>query len=160
HAVSLGEVHVLRQLVPAFRERFPGRPVVISSTTDTGLAEARRLFAELAVFAFPFDFSWAVRRTLRRVRPALVVLCESELWPNFLVAARALHVPVAVVNGRMSPRSAGRFGALGSLVRWLFRTPALWAVQTDEHAAAVLALGARPGQVVITGNIKYDGANT
>src|SRR5262249_38895151 len=116
HAVSLGEVHVLRQLVPAFRERFPGRPVVSSSTTDTGLAEARRLFAELAVLAFPFDFSWAVRRTLRRVRPALVVLCESELWPNFLLAARALHVPVAVVNGRMSPRSAGRYAALGPLV--------------------------------------------
>src|SRR5262249_19638153 len=96
HGGSVGEVHVLRQLVPAFRQRFPGRAVIISTTTDTGMKEAQRIFPDLAVIAFPFDFSWAVGRTLRKVQPALVVLCESELWPNFLMTAKCLRIPVAV----------------------------------------------------------------
>src|SRR5262249_58016322 len=86
HGVSVGEVHLLRQLVGAFRRSHPGRACVVSATTDTGLDEARKSFPDLAVFPFPFDFSWAVERTLRRARPALVVLAESELWPNFLLA--------------------------------------------------------------------------
>src|SRR5262249_36313788 len=85
---GIGEIHLLRQVVAAFRRRFPEWPVVVSSTTDTGLDEAKRCFADLPVFAFPFDFSWAVRRTIRSVRPRLIVLAEGELWPNFLLAAR------------------------------------------------------------------------
>src|SRR5262245_48394974 len=77
HGVSVGEVHLLRQLVGAFRRRHPRRACVISSTTDTGLGEAKRIFLDLVSFPFPFDFSWAVERTLRRVRPALIVLAES-----------------------------------------------------------------------------------
>src|SRR5262245_36563483 len=160
HGVSVGEVHMLRQLVGGFRLRHPGRAVVVSATTDTGLAEAARAFPDLTVFPYPFDFSWAVRRSLRRLAPALVVLAESELWPNFLLAARRLRIPVAVVNGRMSPRSLSRYRLLGPLVRWLFRVPALVAVQTEEYAANVLSLGAVPGRVAVTGNIKYDGALT
>jgi 3-deoxy-D-manno-octulosonic-acid transferase len=160
HAVSVGEVHVLRQLVGAFRRRWPDRSCVVSSTTDTGLGEAARCFPDLAVFPFPFDFSWAVERTLRRVRPSLVVLAESELWPNFVLAARRLRIPLAVVNGRMSPRSFARYRLLGRLVRWLFSDIDLFAAQEEEYAAGVLALGGRPGRVGVTGNIKYDGALT
>jgi 3-deoxy-D-manno-octulosonic-acid transferase len=158
HGVSVGEVHVLRQLVPAFRQRHPGRAVVVTSSTDTGLAEARRIFSDVPVFAFPFDFSWAVERTLRSVQPELVVLCESELWPNFLWTARKLGVPVAVVNARMSPRSLARYQLVAPLVRGLFAGLELLAAQDEEHAAALLALGGRPGKVRVTGNIKYDGA--
>ena len=160
HAVSLGEVHVLRQLVPAFRERHPDRPCVVSATTDTGMEEARKLFPDLVVFPFPFDFSWACRRTLDRVRPSLIVLTESELWPNFLGEVRRRHIPVALVNGRMSPRSSARYRRLSPLVRRMFAGLDLVAVQTDEYAAAMLTLGATPGQVVVTGNLKYDGAMT
>src|SRR5262245_38568554 len=81
HGVSVGEVVLLRQLVAAFRKRHPLTPVVVSSTTDTGLMEARKHFSDLVVFPFPFDFSWAVARTLKNVRPSLIVLAESELWP-------------------------------------------------------------------------------
>ena len=160
HAVSLGEVKVLGQLVKAFRQRHPGRACVVSSTTDTGLAEAKTLFPDLAVFPFPFDFSWAVGRTLDRLKPALVVLCESELWPNFLLAAGKRGVPVAVVNGRMSPRSLGRYLRVAPLVRWMFRSLAFAGVQTNEHLAALLSLGATPGRAHTMGNIKYDGAMT
>src|SRR5213595_2094657 len=102
HAVSVGEVNLLGTLVPAFRQRHPDWLVAVSSTTDTGLAEARKRFADLAVIAWPFDFSWAVGSALDAVRPALVVITESELWPNFLAAAGRRNVPVVVVNARMS----------------------------------------------------------
>src|SRR5947209_20568552 len=98
HGVSLGEVQLLRTLVAAFRKRHPDWQCVVSATTDTGLAEARRSFPDLPVIAFPFDFSWAVSRTLDAVKPRLVVLAESELWPNFLRAARLRGVPVVVAN--------------------------------------------------------------
>jgi 3-deoxy-D-manno-octulosonic-acid transferase len=160
HGVSVGEIHLLRQLVGAFRKRHPGRACVVSSTTDTGLGEAKRVFPDLLTFPFPFDFSWAVERTMRRVRPALIVLAESELWPNFVLAAKRLHIPLAVVNGRMSPRSFGRYRLLGPLVRWLFARLDLAAMQEEEYAAGVLSLGCVPGQVAVTGNIKYDGAIT
>jgi 3-deoxy-D-manno-octulosonic-acid transferase len=160
HGVSVGEVHLLRQLVAVFRQQHPDRRIVISSTTNTGLEEARKHFSDLVVFAFPFDFSWAVQRTLMSVKPALVVLGESELWPNFVAAANRLDIPVAVVNGRMSPRTLARYQMIAPLVRWLFESLKLVAMQTEEYAANVLSLGGVPGQVVITGNIKYDGAIT
>jgi 3-deoxy-D-manno-octulosonic-acid transferase len=160
HGVSVGEIHVLRQLVSAFRKRHPERSCVISATTDTGLAEARKCFPNVPVFTFPFDFSWAVKRTLCRVRPTLIVLCESELWPNFVRTTKQMGVPIAVVNARMSPRSFSRYRLLALAVRWLFRSLDLAAVQTEEYAANLLALGAVPGQVVATGSIKYDGALT
>jgi 3-deoxy-D-manno-octulosonic-acid transferase len=158
HGVSVGEIHLLRQVVAAFRRRRPDCPCVLSTTTDAGYDEALRCFPDLPVFFFPFDFSWAVRRTLRRVAPALVVLAEGELWPNFLRAANDYGVPVAVVNGRMSPRSLRRYRRLGWLVRDLFGRLDLLAMQTEEYAAAVRALGAEPGRVHVTGSVKYDGA--
>ena len=93
HGVSVGEIHLLRQVIAAFRRRRPDRPCVVSTTTDAGHDEARRCFPDLAVFFYPFDFSWAVRRTLRRVDPALIVLAEGEMWPNFLLAARRQRRP-------------------------------------------------------------------
>ena len=108
HAVSVGEVNLLGTLVPAFQKRHPECHVVVSSTTDTGLTEARTKFPGLDVIAWPFDFSWAVAAALDAVNPSLVVLTESELWPNFLAAATKRKVPVVVVNARMSPRSFRR----------------------------------------------------
>src|SRR5437016_4511585 len=83
HAVSVGEVHLLIPLVAAFRRRHPTWRIVVSSTTDTGLTEARTRFADLTVVPFPFDFSWAVGTALDRIRPHLLVLAEGEMWPNF-----------------------------------------------------------------------------
>ncbi|HYT90596.1 MAG TPA: 3-deoxy-D-manno-octulosonic acid transferase [Gemmataceae bacterium] len=158
HGVSVGEIHLLRQVVAAFRKRHPGWECVISTTTETGLAEAKRCFADLAVFYWPFDFTWAVKRALRRVRPNLIVLAEGELWPNFLAAANRRRVPVAVVNGRMSPRSFRRYRRLGVLSRRLFNRLDLCVAQTDEYAVHFQALGVAAGKVHVTGSVKYDGA--
>lgn len=157
HGVSVGEIHLLRQVVAAFRRRFPDWECVISSTTDTGFDEAKKAFPDLPVFFWPLDFSWAVKRALGRVRPDLVVLAESELWPNFLRAAERAGVPVAVVNARMSPRSAGRLARLGRLVRPMLRRVALFAAQTREYADNLVRLGVDPARVRVTGSVKYDG---
>jgi 3-deoxy-D-manno-octulosonic-acid transferase len=158
HAVSVGEVHLLRQVIAAFRKRFPEWECVVSSTTDTGLDEATRCFPDLRVIPFPFDFSWAVRRTLRAVDPQLIVLAEGELWPNFLLAAKRRGVRVAVINARMSPRSYGRFRRLGFLSRRLLHRLDLIAAQTEEYAANFRALGSDPARVHVTGSVKFDGA--
>lgn len=158
HGVSLGEVHLLGPVVAAFRRRNPGWNCVLSTTTDTGFAEACKRFPDLPVFYWPLDFTWAVRRALRRVRPSVVVVAECELWPNFLSLAKRLGVRVAIINGRMSPRSRRRFEKFRWLVRGLFTRLDVCAVQTEEHAAAFRYLGA--DNVVVTGSVKYDGANT
>jgi 3-deoxy-D-manno-octulosonic-acid transferase len=159
HAVSVGEVNLLGTLVPAFRNRHPDWLVVVSSTTDTGLAEARKRFPDLAVIAWPFDFSWAVASALDAVKPAVVVLTESELWPNFLAAAKRRGVPVCVVNARMSPRSFGRLKRFGSPARrLLFEKVARFAVQEEEYAERFRQLGVLGEKLVVTGSVKYDGA--
>ncbi|HEX5270310.1 MAG TPA: 3-deoxy-D-manno-octulosonic acid transferase, partial [Gemmataceae bacterium] len=155
----VGEVHLLRQVVAAFRRRHPGWQCAVSTTTDTGFDEARKHFPDLPVFCWPFDFSWAVRRALRRVRPSLVVLAEGEMWPNFLSAAGRQGVPVAVINARMSPRSFGRYRRLGILARRLLAKVDLFAAQTPDYAANLRQLGAPAGRVHVTGSVKYDGTS-
>jgi len=160
HAVSVGEVNLLGTLVPAFRKRHPNWLVVVSATTDTGLAEARKRFADLAVVAWPLDFSWAVRAALRAIRPRLVVLAESEMWPNFLRAAERMNIPVAVVNARMSPRSFRRLHRVAGIARrLLFNRVTRFAVQEEEYAIRFRELGVDPSRIVVTGSIKYDGAD-
>ncbi len=159
HAVSVGEVNLLGTLVPKFRERHPDWLVVVSSTTDTGLAEARKKFADLAVIAWPFDFSWAVAAALDAIKPSLVILTESELWPNFLAAAGARQVPVVVVNARLSPRSARRLARVAGVARrMLFRHVTRFAVQEVEYAERLKQFGVPAAKLVTTGSIKYDGA--
>jgi 3-deoxy-D-manno-octulosonic-acid transferase len=160
HGVSVGEIHLLREVIATFRRLHPDQPCVVSTTTDAGHDEARRCFPDLAVFPYPLDFSWAVDRTLRQVDPALIVLAEGELWPNFLLAARRRGVPVAVINGRMSPRSGARYRRLRWLTGPLFDCISLYAAQTQEYAGAVRSLGAAADRVHVTGSVKYDGCTS
>jgi 3-deoxy-D-manno-octulosonic-acid transferase len=157
HGVSVGEIHLLRPVVAGFRERHPDWDCAISTTTDTGFDEASKQFPDLPVFYWPFDFSWAVRRALRRINPAVVVLAEGEIWPNFLIAAKARGIPVAVINGRTSPRSFRRYVRLRPIVRPLLRQIELFAVQTEDYARCFRALGVAPERVHVTGSVKYDG---
>src|SRR5439155_13006149 len=152
HGVSVGEIHLLRQVVACFRERHSDWDCVLSTTTDTGFDEACKCFPDLPVFYWPFDFSWTVRRSLRRINPALVVLAEVELWPNFLIAAKVRGVRVAVIDGRMSPRSGYRYARLRRLARYLLSHVDLFAVQTEEYARCFRALGVVPEFVQVTGS--------
>ena len=159
HGVSVGEIHLLQNVVAAYRERHPDWRIAVSSTTDTGLAEAHARFPECAVLPYPFDFSWACAAAIRAVNPAFIVLAESELWPNFLACAAARRVPVVVINARMSPRSFARLSRVKSLARrFLFRHIAKFAVQSEEYAERFRNLGVPECQLVVTGSVKYDGA--
>jgi 3-deoxy-D-manno-octulosonic-acid transferase len=157
HGVSVGEIHLLRQVVREFERRHPDWECVISTTTNTGLQEAGKAFKDLPIFYWPFDFSWAVGRALDRIRPNLIVLAESELWPNFLLAAKKRNIPIALINARMSPRTCRNYERLRWLARRLFSCIDIIAAQTDEYGGFFSRLGVPKGQIVVTGSVKYDG---
>jgi 3-deoxy-D-manno-octulosonic-acid transferase len=159
HGVSVGEIHLLRQVVARFRQVYPEWECVISTTTETGYEEACKRFPDLPVCYWPLDFSWAVRRALRSINPSLVVLAEGEIWPNFLMAAKRRGVPVAVVNGRMSPHSFRNYRRLGGIARYLLSRIDVFAVQTEEYADNLRALGVPPERLEVTGSVKYDGVS-
>ena len=158
HGVSVGEIHLLRQVVARFREHFPYWQCVISTTTNTGHDEACKHFPDLPVIYWPFDFTWAVNAALRTIKPKLVVLSEGEIWPNFVRAARDQGVKIALINGRTSPRSARRFQKFRWLVADAFARLDWIGAQNDEYRRHYAMLGA--GNVVATGNIKYDGVSS
>ncbi len=165
HAVSVGEALAALPLARRLKGRFPQRRLVVSTTTATGqrLARERMDFAD-AVFYFPLDWIGPIRRALRAVRPSLVVILETEIWPNFLREARRAGVPVVFVNGRLSERSFRRYRralhlAGGGLRRFLARVLSdaeLFLMQSEEDAARLRQLGAPPERVEVAGNLKYD----
>ncbi|HMN95267.1 MAG TPA: glycosyltransferase N-terminal domain-containing protein [Phycisphaerales bacterium] len=172
HAVSVGEVNAARLLVDALAEGPSGAAsgaeaggavqppeVVIATTTDTGFRRARELYgARHAVLRYPFDASFAVERFLDATRPDLVILVELEVWPNFVRSCAERSIPVVVVNGRLSARSARRYAAIGSFVRPTFRRLAAVAAQDETYAERFRRLGAAPERVVVTGTMKWDTA--
>ena len=156
HAVSVGEMNLIRPLVAALDVERAGWDVVLSTATHTGRDAAAKRYPEHRAVYYPLDFSWMVRRALRRIRPDLILLVELELWPNFLGSAQRLGVPVVIINGRISDRSFPRYRLLRPLVaKWLDRV-AVICVQTETYADRVVELGAAPERVVVTGNMKFD----
>jgi 3-deoxy-D-manno-octulosonic-acid transferase len=154
HGSSVGEVSLLRPLV-ALLERETELDLVISSYTPTGVAAARAAYPRHRVVVFPIDLSFVVRRFLKRLKPRLVIIVESELWPNFLLVTRRLGISTAVVNGKMSEKSFTVHSRTGLVARAL-RGVNVLAVQTEEHARRFRALGVPDEAVQVTGNMKYD----
>lgn len=161
HAVSVGEVLAAAPLVAALKQRFPARCVMVSTTTETGQRLAReRLKQAEGIFYFPLDWVVSVRRALRTVRPALAIVMETEIWPNFLREARRSGVPVVFANARISTRSFARFKKYEWLVGPFFaramRDADRFLAQTPEDASRLIAMGADEERVEVTGNLKYD----
>ncbi len=161
HAVSVGEVLAAAPLVAALKRRFPERCVFVSTTTETGQRLARqRLTQADGIFYFPLDWVVAVRRALRTVRPALAIVMETEIWPNFLREARRRNVPVIFANARISTRSFARFKKwewmIGPFFARAMRDADLFLAQTPEDAKRLVEMGAEEECVEVTGNLKYD----
>lgn len=156
HAVSVGEVLAVSRLVAEMDRAFPGHRLVISTTTRTGQALARERFGAKRVFYCPLDLPWAVRAYLRALQPRLLILAETEFWPNLLNGCFRRRIPVAVVNARISDRSWPRY----QLLRWLWRpvlgrlSRVLAQSKTDEER--LRAIGCHPERVMVAGNLKFD----
>jgi 3-deoxy-D-manno-octulosonic-acid transferase len=160
HAVSVGEVNLLKTVVAELRQARSDVELVISTTTDTGHALASKLFPDLTVFYCPLDFSWAVETALSRVRPTLLILSELELWPNLVAGAAARGIPVAIINARLSERSHRGYHRVRPVFRAVLRGVQLIAAQDEASADRFRDLGADPQTVFVSGNIKFDGAET
>jgi len=157
HAVSVGEVLASTRLIAELEAALGvGWVVVISTTTKTGQALAKEKFGAGRVFYMPLDFAFAVKPVMKALKPAALVLIESEMWPRILHEFRKAGAPVIVVNARVSDRSFGR----SMKVRWLWsrvlRRSTLWLAQSEEDARRLVEMGASPSAVKVGGNLKYD----
>jgi 3-deoxy-D-manno-octulosonic-acid transferase len=156
HAVSVGEVLAASRLVNELGACAPQYRVLLSTTTRTGQRLARERTGINHTFYFPLDFAWIVRRYLRKLDPVLLVLVETEFWPNLLTACRRAEIPVAVVNGRVSDRSLPRYLRLRRLWKGILAGLTLVLAQSEEDVKRLKAIGAPAGRVSFAGNLKFD----
>jgi 3-deoxy-D-manno-octulosonic-acid transferase len=156
HAVSVGEVMAASELVRELRARLPEWVIAISTTTETGQRLARERFSGTPVFYMPLDFRFVVRRYLKVLHPSLIILMESELWPNLMDVCAEQGIPVAVVNARVSDRSLPRYLRLKRLWRPLLEKVSLFLAQSEENARRLVRIGAPSNRVRVAGNLKYD----
>jgi 3-deoxy-D-manno-octulosonic-acid transferase len=158
HCVSVGETQAARPLVDQLRQQFPSERIVISTVTLTGQRLAREVFKDHAqiVFYFPFDWRWTVRRSLDRIRPSLVLIMETELWPNFFRECQRRDVPLALVNGRISRQSQRQYALVRPLIKRVLSALSLAAMQSEADAQRITDLGMGPARVQVTGSMKFD----
>jgi 3-deoxy-D-manno-octulosonic-acid transferase len=156
HAVSVGEVLAASRLVKELGASAGQYRILLSTTTRTGQKLARERTGVDHAFYFPLDFPWIVRHYLRVLDPVLLVLVETELWPNLLTACRRSNIPVAVVNGRISDRSLPRYLRLRSIWKQILTAVSILLTQSEEDAKRFKAIGAPPGRVSFAGNLKFD----
>src|SRR5438094_1552429 len=157
HAVSLGETTAVVPLVQQLKTRYPAARVFVSTVTETGKETVlRRLAGQAEHLYFPLDFRWSVRSALRAVRPHLIVVVETEFWPNFLREASARRIPVILVNGRLSTDSFAGYRRIRPFFRRVLAAFTVCAMQTDRDVERMIQLGVEPKRVVRTGNLKYD----
>lgn len=151
HAVSVGEFLAAKPLIQALKTQFPEIPCVISTTTITGQELARKAFPG-ATFYFPFDWKWCMRRVFDAIEPRLILVMETEIWPNFLWLAQERKIPVLLINGRLSDRSAERYKRIRS---WLPKFDRCL-MQSKESAERMKMLSLSHGAIEVMGNLKFD----
>ena len=156
HAVSVGEVLAASRLVKDLDARLPGYLIAVSTTTKTGQDLARKLFGAGRVFYCPLDLPWATRAWLRRLQPSLLILAETEFWPNLLTGCFRRHIPVAVVNARISDRSWPRYHKLRALWKPILSRLSAVLAQSPVDAERLLDLGCTSQAVSVSGNLKFD----
>ena len=157
HAVSVGEVQAAAPLLRRLLERFPERPLMVTTTTPTGSARLRELFGDRVGHAYlPWDLPGATRRFLRRAEPRLALVMETELWPNLFHACAVQGVPLWLINGRLSERSLRGYRRLGTLPQQTLATVVRVLARGEEDARRFVELGAAPERVTVGGDLKFD----
>jgi len=156
HAVSVGETLAARPVVAEIVKQRPGTSIVVTTTTLTGQAQARRLFPDATVTYFPFDFAFAVRRFLEHHRPRVFATMETEIWPNVTRVARARGLRMLLANGRISDRSFPRYRAFRTIVRSVLRKYDRILAREETDRERFIAIGAPSEIVEVSGNVKFD----
>ena len=157
HAVSVGEVQAMQPLIRALLGREPALALIVTTTTPTGAQRLRELFGERVQHAFtPYDLPWIMRRFLRQTRPRLVLVVETEIWPNMLAACAQRAIPVILANARLSARSARGYARVAGLTARTLRRFTQIAAQSQPDAQRFIQLGAPAQRVHVTGSIKFD----
>lgn len=157
HAASVGEVNAASSLVTALLKRYPGVPLCLSTLTPTGSMRVRELFADTVSHVYmPLDLPGAVRRFYARVQPRLLIILETEIWPNLYHEARARNIPVMMVNARISEKSVGNYHRFRRLTAATLNDVTHIAAQSGRDAARLVEIGADEKRVTVTGNLKFD----
>ena len=158
HCVSVGESQAARPLARRLKREFPHHALVVSTITLTGQKLARDVFRNQAdsVFYFPFDWRWTTRRALKAINPAVVLIMETELWPNFLRECKAREIPVALVNGRISRQSFRRYTLITFFLRRVLSCLSMAVMQSEKDAERLESLGMAREKLFTAGNLKFD----
>lgn len=157
HAVSMGETRAIVSLFRKIRQTFPHDAIVISTTTETGQQEAKRSMPDAdAHFFLPLDFSWAIKRFMKKIRPTSLILSESDFWYHLMKIAKERGVKIALVNGKVSDRSSRRFQKFPFLTRRLFSLVDLFCLQSERYCQRFAAMGIPKEKLSVTGNLKLD----
>jgi 3-deoxy-D-manno-octulosonic-acid transferase len=160
HAVSVGEVQVLRTLIDAILIEWPNAQIAISTTTQTGMELAKKNYAKHHLFYMPLDFTWAVRQAISRIKPNWLLLAELEIWPNLVSQAVLSGCRVAIINGRLSENSFKGYRRLRWLLKPSFAKLTFVGAQDETYAQRFISMGVASQRTHVTGSLKFDGANT
>ena len=166
HAVSVGEVNLLQPVIDQLLDQKPELQIAVSTSTETGYDLATKKYAsgsgrsQHQVFFCPHDFSWAIKRVLKRIKPDAIVLAELELWPNLIAVAGKHQIPVIVINGRVSENSHRGYQRFGFITKPMFRGLSMVMAQTKTYAERFIELGCLESRTSISGSVKFDGVTT
>ena len=156
-AVSVGEVTLCKSLIPLLKKRFPANDIVISTVTKAGNDLAKKIFSKDAVIIyFPLDFSIIVRKAIDMIKPVLYIMIETEIWPNLLRELSIRKIPCALINGRISNRSIGKYRLVKPFLKKILAKIDVFCMQDSIDGGRIIELGAQPGKVKVTGNMKFD----
>jgi 3-deoxy-D-manno-octulosonic-acid transferase len=157
HAVSVGEVNAAIQLLTRLRTKYPAMPIVLSTITDTGQKVALDKVPEgVSVVYLPFDINWFLERAFRRVRPKILIVMETELWPNILRLSCKRNIPVIILNGRISAKSSRGYKKISFFMKKVFSYVTVFSMQSSLDAERLMAIGADEKKVQVSGNFKFD----
>ncbi len=157
HAVSVGETIAAAPMIRRLLARDPAITILMTAMTDTGLAQARKMFGDQVQYAYaPYDTPGSIRRFLDRANPRILVIMETEIWPNMIRQSRARRVPVFLINARLSERSARGYEKIRSLVASIMQSISWVAAQAEKDAERFRRIGVAPSKVAVTGSVKFD----
>ncbi len=156
HAVSVGETRAAIPLLKSLRERYPDAFLILSNVTETGREIAAGVSEIDHYIFFPFDLRWIVRKAFNIIQPDIIVLVETEIWPNFVLEAKRRNIPLVLVNGRISDRSFPRYRMAGKLLEPILDSISVYCMQSEQDSRRIRHLGAAAGRVQVTGNVKFD----